>query len=149
MEYGRRTLFTADGKTDSHPAIICSSRHRQIPKLRHTAEQSEQTLRSLGLWERIKPRLVYGENIAQTFQFVSSQKCGIRIRGTFTSTELPILQQLGSRWDVPPTLHDPVIQEAVLLNLGSNQRKQPRAFLAYHEHPISSGHHQTTWVWNT
>jgi molybdate transport system substrate-binding protein len=39
-------------------------------------------------------------------------------------------QQLGSRWDVPPTLHDPVIQEAVLLNRGATNAAA-RAFLEY------------------
>ena len=42
--------------------------------------------------------------------------------------------QLGSRWDVPPTLHDPVIQEAVLLNQGATNAAA-RAFLEYMKTP--------------
>ncbi|MBI3897273.1 MAG: hypothetical protein HY308_03135 [Gammaproteobacteria bacterium] len=29
-------------------------------------------MRKLGVWTRIEPRLVQGENIAQTFQFIST-----------------------------------------------------------------------------
>jgi len=103
------------------------------PKTAPYGRAAEQTLRSLGLWERIKPRLVYGENIAQTFQFVSSHNAelGFVAHSQVLSSNV---QQLGSRWDVPPTLHDPVIQEAVLLNRGATNAAA-RAFLEYMNTP--------------
>src|ERR671930_70414 len=33
---------------------------------------ARQALESLGLWERIRPRLVYGENIRHTLQFIET-----------------------------------------------------------------------------
>ena len=136
---GRLTLWSpttnfihSDGKTTltqqsfAHLAIA-------NPKTAPYGRAAEQTLRSLGLWERIKPRLVYGENIAQTFQFVSSQNAelGFLAHSQVLSSNI---QQLGSRWDVPPTLHDPVIQEAVLLNQGATN-VAAQDFLAYMKTP--------------
>jgi molybdate transport system substrate-binding protein len=99
------------------------------PKTAPYGRAAEQTLRSLRLWETIKPRLVYGENIAQTFQFVSSQNAelGFVAQSQVLSSNI---HQLGSRWDVPPTLHDPVIQEAVLLHQGATNAAA-QAFLEY------------------
>jgi molybdate transport system substrate-binding protein len=103
------------------------------PKTAPYGRAAEQTLRSLGLWARIKPRLVYGENIAQTFQFVSSHNAelGFVAHSQVLSSNI---QQSGSRWDVPPTLHDPVIQEAVLLNRGDTNAAA-RDFLEYMKTP--------------
>lgn len=136
---GRLTLWSPttnfihrDGKTTltqqsfAHLAIA-------NPKTAPYGKAAEQTLRSLGLWERIKPRLVYGENIAQTFQFVSSKNAelGFVAHSQVLSSNI---QQLGSHWDVPLTLHDPVIQEAVLLNQGATNTAA-QAFLAYMKTP--------------
>ena len=41
------------------------------PKIAPYGESAEQTLRKLKLWEIMQPNLVRGENIAQTFQFLS------------------------------------------------------------------------------
>jgi molybdate transport system substrate-binding protein len=121
---GRLTLWSPKGnfiQPDGKTTLTQQSyTHLAIanPKTAPYGRAAEQTLRSLGLWENIKSRLVYGENIAQTFQFVSSQNAelGFVAHSQVLSSNI---QQLGSRWDVPPTLHDPVIQEAVLLNQGA------------------------------
>ncbi|MBI3897269.1 MAG: molybdate ABC transporter substrate-binding protein [Gammaproteobacteria bacterium] len=42
------------------------------PKTAPYGSAAEQVMRKLGVWTRIEPRLVQGENIAQTFQFIST-----------------------------------------------------------------------------
>jgi molybdate transport system substrate-binding protein len=136
---GRLTLWSRETNfihTDGKTALTQQSfTHLAIanPKTAPYGRAAEQTLRSLGLWERIKPRLVYGENITQTFQFVSSQNAelGFVAQSQVLSSNN---QQSGSRWDVPPTLHDPIIQEAVLLNHGATNAAA-RAFLEYMKTP--------------
>jgi molybdate transport system substrate-binding protein len=136
---GRLTLWSPETNfihTDGKTALTHQSfAHLAIanPKTAPYGRAAEQTLRSLGLWERIKHLLVYGENIAQTFQFVSSQNAEL---GFVAHSQVlgSNIQQLGSRWDVPPTLHDPVIQEAVLLNQGATNAAA-RAFLEYVKTP--------------
>lgn len=136
---GRLTLWSPKGyfiQTDGKTTLTQQSyTHLAIanPKTAPYGRAAEQTLRSLGLWENIKSRLVYGENIAQTFQFVSSQNAEL---GFVAHSQVlsSTIQQSGSRWDVPPTLHDPVIQEAVLLNQGATNT----AALDFMEYMITS-----------
>jgi len=136
---GRLTLWSpkpnfipADGKTALTQEGI---RHLAIanPKTAPYGRAAEQTLRSLGLWEQLRPRLVYGENIAQTFQFVSSHNAelGFVARSQVAGSHN---QESGSHWDVPPTLHDPIVQEALLLNRGGTNTAA-RAFLEYIKSP--------------
>jgi molybdate transport system substrate-binding protein len=136
---GRLTLWSPEANfihTDGKTSLTQQSfAHLAIanPKTAPYGRAAEQTLRSLGLWERIKPRLVYGENIAQTLQFVSSHNAelGFVAHSQVLSSNI---QQSGSRWDVPPILHDPVIQEAVLLNQGATNAAA-RGFLEYMKSP--------------
>lgn len=87
---------------------------------------AQQVLTKLGLWQRFEPRLVRGENITQAYQFVTSGGAELG----FVALSL-VLADKGPRWEVPPTLHDPIQQDAVLLA----QAKHPLAddFMAYLE----------------
>lgn len=71
---------------------------------------AQQVLTKLGLWEKLRPRLVRGENITQAYQFVTSggAELGFVALALVPKDERP-------RWDVPPALHEPIRQDAVLL----------------------------------
>ncbi|HEU5072847.1 MAG TPA: molybdate ABC transporter substrate-binding protein [Polyangiaceae bacterium] len=71
---------------------------------------AQQVLTKLGLWETLGPRLVRGENITQAYQFVTSGGAELG----FVALAL-VLEHEGPRWDVPPGLHEPIRQDAVLL----------------------------------
>lgn len=75
---------------------------------------ARQTLIQLGLWDRVRPRLVIGENIAQTLQFVASGNAGL---GFVAMTQIgdDRLPDTSCSWNVPPGLHDPIEQQAILL----------------------------------
>ena len=98
---GRLTLWSPETNfihTDGKTALTQQPfAHLAIanPKTAPYGKAAEQTLRSLGLWERIKPRLVYGENIAQTFQFVSSQNAelGFVAHSQDTEFQYPTIRQ--------------------------------------------------------
>ena len=70
------------------------------------------------MYERVQGRLVQGENIAQTYQFVGTGNAPLGFvalsqvyrDGTFTS---------GSGWIVPDRLHAPIRQDAAILAKGS------------------------------
>ena len=67
-----------------------------------------------GLWERVKPRLVYGENISQTLQFVASGNAsmGLIAKSQSVDTRLP---KATCSWPVPTSTHHALEQQAVLL----------------------------------
>ncbi len=75
---------------------------------------AKETLMSLDLWDRVEPQLVIGESIAQTLQFVAS---GNAILGFIAATQSHIehLPPTTCIWPVPPELHRPIEQQAILL----------------------------------
>ena len=76
-----------------------------------------QTLKALKLWDHMEGRLVRGENIGQTFQFVYTENAQL---GFIALSQVlhSKLKSVGTRWDVPTHLYSPLIQQAVLLNRG-------------------------------
>ncbi len=83
-------------------------------------------LRSLGLLEALRPRIVQGASIAQTFQFVESGNADL---GFIALSQLEGRSD-GGRWLVPSQLHGSLQQDAVLLTR-SKENKAATDFLAF------------------
>ena len=96
------------------------------PRLAPYGRAAREALESLGLWDDVRPRLVRGENIAQAFQFVYSGNADV---GLVAGAQLVAHASAasGSRWPVPPGLHRPIEQQAVLLR----DSRAGRAFLDF------------------
>lgn len=105
------------------------------PKTAPYGAAAEQVLRKLGVWQHVEARLVYGENIAQTFQFVSSGNATLGFVALAQLSGLNATAQ-GSRWRVPESLHTPLRQDAVLLRHGAGNAGA-RAFLDYLHSPTA------------
>ena len=105
------------------------------PKTAPYGRAAAQTMKALGKWEGVKDKLVRGENIGQTFQFVFSQNAQLGFIALSQVLE-PKINGVGSRWDVPADLYDPLRQQAVLLINGQDNRAA-KAFLAYVKGPQS------------
>ena len=75
---------------------------------------AREFLLDIGLWDRAQPRLVFGENISQTLQFVASGNAslGLIARSQSIDARLP---EATCSWPVPETAHSPIEQQAVLL----------------------------------
>lgn len=87
------------------------------PRLAPYGLAAEQTLNALNLLGRVQPKLVQGENIAQSYQFVFTGNAEL---GFVSLSQL--INRGGIRpesyWVVPDYLHDPIVQDAVLLKRG-------------------------------
>ena len=92
------------------------------PKLAPYGKAAEEVLKSLNIWTDLGGRIVRGENIAQTFQFVSSgnAKLGFVAYSQIKSSDLSIS---GSFWEVPQSIYRPIEQQAVLLRDSSLARE--------------------------
>ena len=99
------------------------------PKTAPYGRAAEQTLERLGLWKKLRPFLVQGENISQTLQFVATENAGLGFVAK-SQVEDPRFRLKGSRWEVPASLHDPVSQQAILLRPGQ-AKPAAKQFLAY------------------
>lgn len=134
---GRLVLWSPQANTvDVQGAVLRTSFSRLAianPKTAPYGTAAMQVLQRLGLWTQVQPRLVYGESIAQTLQFVSSGNVPL---GFVALAQVVHAQPPGSRWRVPQTLYDPLRQDAVLLKRGATQ-KAAREFLAYLRSPAA------------
>jgi molybdate transport system substrate-binding protein len=76
---------------------------------------SIETMKSLKLYDALRPKFVEGANIAQAFQFVATGNAELG----FVALSQIIGNDTGSRWIVPQDLYEPIRQDAVLLNKGA------------------------------
>lgn len=86
-----------------------------------------QAMKGLGVLESLQARIVQGNNIAQTFQFVDTGNAQIG----FVALSQVIFAKEGSRWPVPANLYEKIAQNAVLLKTGAGNAaaKAALAFL--------------------
>jgi molybdate transport system substrate-binding protein len=80
------------------------------------------------VYEQVRNRLVYGENIAQAAQFVSSRSAQAGILAFSLAVSPPMRD--GKRWEIPEKLHSPIEQAAVILK-SAKDKEGARAFLAF------------------
>lgn len=85
-------------------------------------------LQKVGLYEQLKSKLVLGENISQTAQFVQSgsAQAGI-IAMSLTYAES---MKGGDRWEIPSDDYPAILQKAVVVSASQN-KSAANAFLAY------------------
>jgi molybdate transport system substrate-binding protein len=89
-------------------------------------------LTKAGIYDQIKSKLVYGENISQAAQFVQSgnAQAGLVALSLAASPSM----QNGERWIVPPEYHSPLEQAAVILTSSKN-KISASDFLAFVKSP--------------
>ena len=87
------------------------------PKLAPYGAAAMQALDRLGLAGQVQPRIVQGENIGQTYQFVASGNAELGFVALSQVTENGRLRE-GSAWVVPAELHDTIRQDAIVLKPG-------------------------------
>ena len=99
------------------------------PKTAPYGIAAQQFLTNAGLWERVLPRLVYGENIAQALHFVATGNAsfGLVAAAQLQDSRLP---EGTCAWPVPAELHSPIEQQAVQIDRPDN-RLAAGAFLDF------------------
>ncbi|WP_172202857.1 molybdate ABC transporter substrate-binding protein [Niveibacterium sp. COAC-50] len=79
-----------------------------------------EALKKLGLAEAVQPKLVQGETITQTYQFVASGNAELGFVALSLVWKDGAIAN-GSAWVVPADLYSPIRQDAVLLSKGASQ----------------------------
>jgi len=96
-------------------------------------KRAEQALRRAGVWDAVQPRLVYGENIAQTAQFASSGNAQVGV----IALSLALRPEMkGSYAAVPDAAFDPLVQSFVLTRRGGDS-DLARDFARFVEQPTA------------
>lgn len=84
------------------------------PKTAPYGAAAVEVMQALMLYEMLEPKLVRGDNIAQTYQFVATRNAELG----FVAKAQIALDPNGSSWDVDQSLYGPIRQDAVLLEKG-------------------------------
>ncbi len=119
---GTLVLWSAsEGFVDADGEVLKNNRFKRFaianPKLAPYGKAAAEVLTGMGLMDAVKPKFVFGENIAQTYQFASTGNADLGFvalsqvmkDGKITS---------GSAWIVPDTMHAPIRQDAVIVSNG-------------------------------
>jgi molybdate transport system substrate-binding protein len=85
-----------------------------------------ETMKALGVYDALQSKIVQGNSIAQTFQFVDTRKAEV---GFVAQSQLQGITE-GTRWEVPQNLYSPIWQDAVLLKTGADSEAS-KAFLDF------------------
>jgi len=108
-----------------------SVRHIAIANPQHApyGRAAEAALRSLGVYDRVSPKLVLGENIGQAFEFVESGAAEAGIVALSLALA-PAARTHGRYWEVPQDAYPKIEQGGVILSRApAGPAAQFRAFL--------------------
>lgn len=124
------------GKVDAAADILNTGEFNKLaianPATAPYGLAARQTLQRLGVWQALQSRIVRGENIAQTYQFVASGNADL---GFVALAQMRARDESGgSSWQIPPDFHAPIDQQVILLRK-AREPAAARALLAYLRQP--------------
>lgn len=117
---GKLVLWSKqDGYVDANGEVLKTGKFQHVaianPKLAPYGLAAEQTLTKLNLLDAIKPKFVQGENIGQTYQFAATGNAELGFVALSQVMEDGKIKA-GSAWVVPAEMHEPIRQDAIVLN---------------------------------
>jgi molybdate transport system substrate-binding protein len=119
---GRLVLWSKQaGLVDDKGEVLRSEAFERLaianPKLAPYGAAAVQTMTRLGVLKTLQPRLVEGENISQTYQFVATSNAAL---GFVALSQVSVDGRVteGSAWVVPANLHASIRQDAVITVAG-------------------------------
>lgn len=135
---GALALWSAkDGYVDKDGKVLKQGNFSHLsianPKAAPYGLAAIQTLEKLGLMETLRPKIVEGQNISQAQQFVASGNAElgfVALSQVYKDGKLTS----GSAWIVPESLHEPIRQDAVILEKGKDN-PAARAFIDFLKGP--------------
>ncbi|MDD0842882.1 molybdate ABC transporter substrate-binding protein [Pseudomonas sp. Gutcm_11s] len=111
------------GYVDSEGAVLKANQFKHLsianPKTAPYGLAATQVLEKLGLTQAVAGKLVEGQNIAQAHQFVASGNAELGFVALSQVYKDGKISE-GSAWLVPAELHEPIRQDALLLNKGKD-----------------------------
>ncbi len=124
---GRLVLWSAKpGYVDNQGEMLKHNSFAHLalanPRTAPYGVAGQEVLKKLGLLEAIQPKIVQGENIAQTHQFVSTGNAElgfVALSQVYKDGKITT----GSAWIIPSSMHQQIRQDAVLLTKGTTGGK--------------------------
>ena len=134
---GRIVLYSrTPGLVDGAGAVLAVGKFAKLaiadPGAAPYGAAAVQTMKKRGVYDRVKPRIVTGTSIGQTYQFVQTGAAELG----FVAYSQVIDVAGGSRWLVPSSDHASINQQAILLYPGQND-PAAKAFLDFLKSPAA------------
>lgn len=132
--YGKLVLWTSKARPlGSDLAALLDPALAKVaiadPKRAPYGRESIRAMSRAGLYDRVKPRLVYAENIAQLSQYVMTGHADAALTAK-SAVLVAETEGKGSWVELDSTLYDPIAQGAVICRYGSE--KDPEAAARFH-----------------
>lgn len=123
---GKLVLWSANGTlVDSNGGVLKQGQFKKLaianPKVAPYGAAAVETMTRLGLLDTLTPKLVTGESIGQTFNFIATGNAELGFVALAQVLEGGQLKS-GSAWTVPANLHSPIEQDAVVLTRGKDNK---------------------------
>ncbi len=120
----------ADSRVDvARPPDLLAPRVRRIvignPKTVPAGEYAEESLRALGLWERLRPRLVFAENVRQALDYVARGEVDA---GFVYATDAAVRGGIKEAFRPPEDTYQPIVYPAIVV-AASGHRRLAQAFV--------------------
>ncbi|HEY7647996.1 MAG TPA: molybdate ABC transporter substrate-binding protein [Methylomirabilota bacterium] len=96
------------------------------PKTVPAGQYAEESLRALGMWDRLRPRFVYGENVRQVLDYVSRGEVQVGI--VYATDALTRPGRVRLAFPFPEDTHSPIVYPAAVVK-GGRHPDAARAFL--------------------
>lgn len=121
---GKLVLWSVKpGRVDGQGAVLKAADLGKVahanPKTAPYGAAALQVLDKLGLKDALKSKLVQGESIGQTFNFVKTGNADVGLVAMSQVLDGGKLKE-GSMWVIPQASYDPIRQDAVLLKKGAD-----------------------------
>ncbi|TPW28531.1 molybdate ABC transporter substrate-binding protein [Martelella alba] len=129
---GKLVLYSSDaGLVDDEGAVLKSEDGFDKiaianPDAAPYGAAAVETMKALGLYDTLTPKIVQGDSISQTYQFVTTGNAELG----FVALSQVIDTEGGSQWVVPADLYTPIKQDAVLLKTGADDETS-KAFMDF------------------
>jgi molybdate transport system substrate-binding protein len=128
---GRITMWTPSGSTLRLESISDLARPEVTriaianPDHAPYGLAARQAFEAAGIWDRVQPKLVYGDNIRQTLQYAETGNVEVAI------VALSLSMQSNGRWSlIPEELHQPLDQGLAIMKSTQNV-EAARAFASF------------------
>lgn len=117
---GRLVLWSArEGTVDDAGEVLKQGKFKRLaianPRLAPYGIAAMELLANLSLTDKVSGKLVQGENISQTYQFVATGNTDLGLVALSQILHNGRMTQ-GSMWRVPENLYQPILQDAVILS---------------------------------
>ncbi len=131
---GRLVLYSKDANLVKGADTLKTATFQKVAIANPTAAPygaaAVETMKGMGVYDGLMAKLVLGDNITQTYQFIDTGNAQLG----FVALSQVISVTGGSRWVVPANMHAAIRQDAVLTKAGANSAAA-KAFLDFLKGP--------------